>query len=187
MGCWLIILILLILLLLVFFLSQTKTSNSTNKDLPVVLVDLNKYQGLWYEVARLPFFYEKDCINPTANYTLNKQNSTINVLNKCISHGIPYEVRGIATPRYPPVVQYSSIYPGSFTVKFEQNPVGGDYNVLYVDPQYQMALVGTTDRKYLWVLSRNIGINYEQYSHLISYAESLGYNVNNLIVNSPSK
>lgn len=50
----------------------------------IVVIDLIKYQGLWYEIGRLPFYFEKDCINIIAIYKLN-ENLTMNVTNDNIN------------------------------------------------------------------------------------------------------
>lgn len=142
--------------------------------LPTVqYLDLNKYSGLWYEIARFPNYFQKGCINSTANYTL-QNDGNIKVVNRCIINDKIIEVNGIAKP----------ISPGRLNVYFGNSFVVGEYNVIYVDPNYQYALVGTTDRSNLWILSRTKNINQKNFQELISFAKDLGFDTNKLIGNS---
>ncbi len=177
--CWLIILVVILLLLLIWFLVKNKKPN--NNELPIVQnVNLNKYQGLWYEVARLPAIFQQGCVDSTANYTLNSDN-TVTVINRCIVNGKTIESRGIAKPNYR--ANQPGIYPGSLNVKFDSSPVAGEYNIIYLDPNYQYVVVGTKDRNNLWILSREPTLNDNIYLNLIELSEKLGYNTNNLIKN----
>ena len=63
--------------------------SAVSRELPVVeKVDLNRYTGLWYEIARLPHFFQRGCINSRAEYRLN-QDGTVAVINRCERDGEP--------------------------------------------------------------------------------------------------
>lgn len=139
--------------------------------LPTVeYLDLNRYSGLWYEIARLPNYFQKGCINSTANYTL-QNDGNLKVVNRCIVNNKIIEVNGIAKP----------IRPGRLNVYFGNSFIPGEYNVIYIDPEYQYALVGTADRSNLWILSRTKNINQEKFQELVLFAEDLGFDTNKLI------
>jgi apolipoprotein D and lipocalin family protein len=110
-------------------------------------VDLTKYQGIWYEIARLPNDFENNCTNSIAIYSSN-DNGTMNIQNQCMINNEIVTVNGIAYPQFP------TRQVGHFKVYFHNEPTPGEYNIIYIGSNYQYAMVGTTDRKKLWLLSR---------------------------------
>lgn len=155
---------LLIILTMISFLSCR-----TTQDLPTVeSVELTRYQGLWYEIARLPNSFEKGLECVTATYTL-KSNGKIEVLNRGYSEekGSYRSARG--TARVPDPDE-----PGKLKVSFFW-PFSGDYYILLLDEQYQYALVGAPSRKYLWVLSRTKVLDAALYVRLMDHAEQHGF------------
>lgn len=203
MKFWIVLLIIAIIVLIwLLFWNNSNNGNNTNyPPLPIVNVDLNKYQGLWYEIARLPNMFQEGCINSTATYTVNP-NKTMGIQNRCQlvdpssnpmgstpnQTGIPtIAIDGTAYPNYNEAVFGSNIFPGSFTTVMANQPshmkVEGNYNVLLLDPSYRYALVGTNDRKFLWILSRTRTMNPLSYNEYIKYAAQLGYDTNAIIKN----
>lgn len=152
------------------------------KPLPLEKVDLTRYQGLWYEIVRTPNPFETGCLTPIAEYTINR-NRTLNVINRCMVNNKIFTSKGIATPEYPELIYNSNIYVGRFWVKFEGAPFAGDYNILHIDPNYQYALVGSSNRKYLWILSRKPVMNQIIIQDLLLYAKNIGYSIDDLIYN----
>lgn len=128
----------------------------------------------------MPVPFQNNCSNSTAQYTLNTDN-TITVLNRCEANGQIIEANGIAYPNYPEIS--NGIYPGSLTVYFDNNNSGGQYNIIDLDPNYQYAMVAGSGYDNLWILSRTQSLNQNTYNYLVQKARSLGFNVNNLIVN----
>jgi apolipoprotein D and lipocalin family protein len=161
---------------IVWLLMLNKNSNSLSV---VPEVDLSKYSGNWYEIARLPTIWETGCQNATANYSVDA-NGNLKVINRCQINGKNVQVEGIATPAFPAV--RPGVYPGSFNIKFADTPanVKQNYNVLYLDPNYQYALDGTPDRKNLWIISRTPTLSKEVIAKLVAYGKSLGYPVDKL-------
>jgi apolipoprotein D and lipocalin family protein len=118
-------------------------------------VDLKRYAGTWYEIARLPNSFQDHCAGDvTALYSL-RQDGRIDVVNRCrTSSGEMSEARGIARlatkdgrntklkVRFAPAVL--SFLP----------MVWGDYWILGLAPDYHWAVVGEPSRKYLWILAR---------------------------------
>jgi apolipoprotein D and lipocalin family protein len=151
-------------------------------------VDLNRYQGKWHEIARLPIPYEQDCINSTAMYTL-LANDKIKVVNQCLANGVPKSVSGIATPAPNARILPKGVYdvpilqPGMLQISFPGNPRKGDYYILDLATNYEYSLVGTPDRTGLWILSRYPYMDPSLYERLVKKARNLGFDVEKLVFN----
>ncbi|MCC2597484.1 lipocalin family protein [Pusillimonas sp. MFBS29] len=154
---------------------------TSNTNLPTQAgVDLGKYVGTWYEQARLPNRFQKDCASDVqADYKLNTDN-TISVTNRCQTQGGGTEVAEGAgrlsnsvDPRDPAILQVR------FAPKWTSwlPMVWGDYWILRLEGDYRYSLVGTPDRKYLWVLSRDKQADQTTVDALLEYAETLGFPV----------
>ncbi len=138
-------------------------------------VDIEKYAGRWYEIARLPNSFEKGLKCVTATYTL-KDNGKIEVLNRGFSSGAKGKwktARG--TARVP-----DRKYPGRLKVTFFW-PFAGDYYILVLDEQYQYALVGDPSRKYLWVLARSKSLDQDTYTRLMERAKKDGFDIQQVL------
>lgn len=139
----------------------------------VAEVDLNRYAGKWYEIARYPNSFQKKCEGVTAEYAL-RPDGRVGVTNTCAtgtSDGKPRSVQGVA-----------AVIDGSNNAKLAVNfapiplPKGqGNYWVLYLDPTYQTALVGSPNGAYLWLLARTKTISAEQRGALNAAAERNGF------------
>jgi apolipoprotein D and lipocalin family protein len=151
------------------------TSHATPPN-TVTSVDLKRYAGTWYEVARFPMFFQRKCARDvSATYSLNAD-GTVKVDNRCVqSNGSTMQATGQAT-----AVDASN---SKLTVTFLPSflrwlPVGqGDYWILKLDSQYQTVLVGSPDREYLWILSRQPHINEQTYLDYVEAARRQGYNI----------
>lgn len=144
-------------------------------------VELDRYLGVWYEVARKPLYFQNKCDRDvTATYTLN-ENGNIDVDNKC------YDKDGKVTQSLGEAYVQNAPFNTKLKVSFLPSvirwlPVGrGDYWVLKIDEQYQTVLVGEPRRKYMWVLSRNPHPSEAVVNEYLEYAKSVGYDLNDLI------
>ena len=147
-----------------------------NKTLEVVSqVDLKRYLGKWYEVAHLPFRFEDGCTDITATYNFSKDGN-VSVLNECLSDGKLKQAKGKAK-----VVDKNT--GAKLKVTFFW-PFYGDYWIINLGKDYEYAVVGTPNRKYLWILNRTPQMDDNLFSQLIEFAESKGFDVNNLIKTS---
>ena len=137
-------------------------------------VELNRYLGRWYEIARYPNRFEKQCARDvTATYTL-RQDGKISVLNACIKQdGALNEGKGWAK-----VVDTNTNAKLKVTFFW---PFFGDYWVLELGHNYEYAVVGEPSRKYLWILSRTSHISDGQYSEILGRLAAKGYNAAKLI------
>jgi apolipoprotein D and lipocalin family protein len=146
----------------------------------VAPVDLQRYAGLWHEQARLPNRFQKQCAGPaTAEYTL-LGDGQMEVRNRCILEDGSFD-EAVGVARVAPVAGQPGA--GRLEVRFAPEWLGwlpavwGDYWILKLDRDYQVALVGTPDRKYLWVLSRAPRLDDAALDAELDYARSLGFDV----------
>lgn len=139
----------------------------------VPVVNLEKYMGTWYEIARFPHRFEKDLTCVTATYTL-KESGKVTVLNKGFNAEKGKNKTAEGTAWVP-----DDSYPGRLKVRFFW-PFAGDYYILDLDEDYSRVLVGAPDREYLWILSRTDQLNQETYDALVKKASSLGFDVSKL-------
>jgi apolipoprotein D and lipocalin family protein len=150
----------------------------------VAKVDLQKYSGVWYEIARLPNKFQNDCAGDVrAEYTL-RQDGTINVVNRCREAGKPKpkEAEGVAR-----VASEDKGGKSILEVRFAPailsflDSVWGDYRIISLDDQYRYAVVGSNDRKYLWILSRTRTLDENVYKRLLANAAEQGFSVDRVI------
>ena len=149
-------------------------------------VDLNTYAGTWYEIGRLPMYFQRKCAGDvTANYAQKDDGSGITVTNKCVSEdGSGIVAEGLAKP----VDESGSKLKVTFLPKWIRwIPVGrADYWVLARDSEYKTALVGTPDKKYLWLLARSPNISQETYTKYRQIAQQQGYDLKEFTLTSQS-
>ena len=147
-------------------------------------VDLERYAGTWHEIARLPNWFQNNCSGSvTATYTPNPD-GTIQVVNTCrdINRQRDRTANGVAR-----VVRDEAQSNAVLEVRFARRMfsalpfVWGDYRIIEVGPAYEYALVGTNDRKYLWILSRQPTLDRDVYQRLVRQAESQGFETNRLV------
>jgi apolipoprotein D and lipocalin family protein len=138
-------------------------------------VDLQRYQGTWFEIARLPNFFEKKLKCITATYTL-REDGKITVLNKGNNISSPNKTSSSEGVAWVP----DKTSPAKLKVQFFW-PFSGDYWIMYLDPDYRFVLVGDPARKYLWILCRENRMEETTYEMLIRKAIDNGYNVSDII------
>jgi len=161
--------------------SCTTNMRSVNTPPTAARVDLKRYVGRWYELARLPMPFQKADEAAIAEYGSNAD-GTVSVHNIAIRpDGTQHDIRGYATVLNPPdntklAVRFSTWFGPLIPV-----PKEGNYWILHVDDLYQEAIVGTPDRKYLWLLARTATIPEARYTALVAKAKALGFDVSRLI------
>lgn len=151
---------------------------------PVPQLDLARYAGTWHEIAHLPMFFQRHCVDRiTATYT-PLPDGTIEVRNACATrNGTRDESVGVARP--------VPGQPGALEVRFAPRwlswlpMVWADYWVIDLDPAYRWAVVGGPSRKYLWILSREPRMSRATFDGIIARAAALGYPVERLVMAAP--
>jgi apolipoprotein D and lipocalin family protein len=139
--------------------------------LPTVpAVDLRRYEGRWFEIAKYPNWFQRGCASDTtATYTAQPDGS-IRVVNRCRQPNGEFRE---ATAR-------ATVTPNSgnakLKVRFRGSPIAGDYWIIGLDEKnYSWALVGHPSRKFLWILARAPALDPATYEKITALAESLGY------------
>ena len=138
-------------------------------------VDLNRYKGTWYEIARLPIFFERKLKCVTATYTL-RDDGKITVLNKGNYITDPQKSTSSEGIAWIPDKNSSA----KLKVQFFW-PFSGDYWILYLDNDYNYVLVGDPSHKYHWILAREKEMDETTYKMLLQKAVDNGYDVKPII------
>lgn len=161
-------------------------ASSSNNPPQTQQVDLKQYQGTWYELARLPMFFQRNCAQSEAHYT-PLGDGTISVVNRCLTDkGEWQQVEGQAVPEIPGQSDKLKV---TFNTKVSWIPgvATGDYWILYVDRDYQTAVVGTPNYKNLWLLSRTPRVDVHTRQNLMNIATMRGYDTLRLIWRTPDE
>lgn len=147
-------------------------------------LDLRRYAGLWYEYARLPNGYQVDCTGEvTANYSFQEDGS-LQVHFRCTNPEC--EILS-ADAEMRPSRNNEPIDNAKLEIRFSSDwlsapsSVWRDHWVLYVDADYQHAMIGTPDRRCLWLLGRDRVPNRQALQHMLRYAAQLGFSVNRVL------
>lgn len=144
-------------------------------------IDINRYVGKWYEIARFPMFFQRDCASDvTAKYSFDKTNpSTIIVDNQCRkSDGTIIQSVGQAIPTDASnsKLEVTFLPKALRWLTFGKAP----YWILKIDDNYQTALVGNPEHKYLWILSRTPQISEATYQSYVEEARRQGFEISKL-------
>ena len=146
----------------------------------VPFVDLNRYAGDWFEIARFENRFQRQCVGDvTANYA-RRPDGRIDVVNRCRTADGQTEARGVARlvdeqthaklkVRFAPV--WLSWLP----------PVWGDYWIIGLASDYTWAVVGDPCRQYLWILARTPRLDAESMAAARTAAQANGFDVERLV------
>jgi len=156
--------------------SCAQKNTQSNVDMKVVEnLELEKYLGTWYEIARFNHSFEKDLVGVTATYSL-KKNGKIKVLNQ----GYKFTLDGkhstaVGKAKIPNLKEPAKLKVSFFLFFY------ADYFVLELDENYQWALVSSS-ANYLWILSRTPKMDQETYNMIVEKAKTRGFKVENLLL-----
>lgn len=168
----------ILLILFIFAISVTATFSQTAASQPLRAVngiDLQRYKGEWFEIAKYPNRFQKQCVaNTTATYTL-KENGRIEVLNECLKKdGTTASAKGEAK-----VGDNSNN--AKLKVRFAPGFIGflpfvwANYWVVELAPDYSYAVIGEPKRNYFWILSRTPTMPDGRYREILKRAEAMGF------------
>lgn len=139
-------------------------------------VNLEKYMGTWLEMARKPAFFQKSCVQSKAEYRLEYEGSTpvVKIKNICVKKdGEVSQVQGKAKVKSPRALSVKfSIFMNLFNKT--------NYEILFVDTDYEVAVVGSPDKEYLWILSRKI-IDKKDIDKLLDIAKQKGFDISDIV------
>lgn len=144
-------------------------------------LDLKRYMGTWYEIAKFPNTFQEDCVGfTTATYSL-REDGRVDVLNRCrradgsmdAAEGVARQPGGPGSPKLevrfaPAILSWLPM-------------VWGDYWVIDLDPDYQLAAVSEPKREYLWILSRSPKVDPAVYDALLGRLKAQGLDMNRLV------
>jgi apolipoprotein D and lipocalin family protein len=134
-------------------------------------LDLARYAGRWYEIARLPNFFQRKCAgDTTATYTL-RSDGKITVVNACRTRD-----GGVTTATGTARLADKEGPNSKLKVSFFW-PFSGDYWIIDLDPEYRWAVIGEPRRKYFWVLSRDPQMDEGTLSPILERARAQGYDL----------
>jgi apolipoprotein D and lipocalin family protein len=170
--------------LVLFGLGLVSCSTTRGRvDAPVTAeaVDLSRYIGRWYEIARLPMRFQKPNEAAIAEYGTNPD-GTISVHNIAIRpDGSERDIRGYAKVLNPPENTKLTVRFKTWFGPLIPVPKDGNYWILHVDEDYEEAIVGTPNRKYLWLLARTPTVPDAHYEALVAKADQLGFETYRLL------
>ncbi len=158
---------------ILILLTMTSIFNSCHSQPPetVKFVDLEKYSGLWYEIAAFPTRFEKGCSNTTAEYQRSSKGYVI-VINRCTRKTKRTEIKGKAF-----------IIPESGNARLKVQffwPFKGDYWIFELADDYSWAVVGSPKRNYLWVLARSAEMDEHLYDEITGRIAGKGFDISKL-------
>lgn len=169
------------ILVICFSAASANAANYRDKSVPIAAVpalDLDRYLGRWFEIARYPFKWEDGCYSVTADYA-KKPDGSIQVINSCNKGSVngekvTYEGEAWITE------------PGKLRVSFVNVPLlkglaSGDYWVLYIDPSYTVAVIGSPKGSTGWILARKSKITNAQKERALKALRDNGYDTSKLI------
>ena len=166
-----------VLLILSFLLSLscTKTNSQMLDKTTVKELDLNRYLGKWYEIARFPHSFEKNLVGVTATYSL-RDDGKIKVLNQGYKNTLDGELSvAIGKAKIPNKLEPAKLKVSFFWIFY------GDYYVLELDENYQYVMIGSSSPKYFWILCRTPQMDSATYEMLLEKARKRGYNLDKLV------
>jgi apolipoprotein D and lipocalin family protein len=137
----------------------------------VAHVDLQRYLGVWYEIATLPQVFERGCVGVTAEYSLMRTGD-IRVVNTCIQGTLDGQAR-TARGRAKVVDRRTN---AKLKVSFFW-PFWGAYWIIGLDEDYRWAVVGHPGRDYLWILSRSPQMDDALYRSILDLVAKQGYDL----------
>ena len=146
----------------------------------IATLDVPRYLGTWYEIAKFPNWFQKKCVGNTKAVYTAKADGNLRVLNSCKTasgeiseaEGLARQIGGKDSPKLE--VRFAPEWLSFLPV------VWGDYWVIDLDPQYQVAAVSDPKREYLWVLSRTPQLDPKAYEDLLQRLKQQQFDIQKL-------
>ena len=166
-----------------FIFISSFTAYAQGSDVPVKTIptlDVQRYLGTWYEVAKYPNWFQKKCISNTKAVYSVRTDGNLKVLNSCKTadgdvseaEGVARQIGGKDSPKLE--VRFAPAWLSFIPM------VWGDYWIIDLDSQYQIAVVSDPRREYLWILSRSPQIDRKSYEDLLQRLQAQHYDVRKL-------
>lgn len=163
----------LLLLTLAGMAACQSPSPRTSPLATVATVDLDRYSGRWFEIAKIPNSFQRQCVSDTTATYTRDTDGHITVVNRCRIRGDQFEeahaIARVADPRTNAKLEVS------FFSLLGWRPVWGNYWVLALGPDYDYAVVGEPSRRYGWILARTPSLPEATRAHIDQQLLQLGY------------
>ena len=149
---------------------------------PIASLDVARYMGDWYELAKFPNRFQKQCASDTRAQYNAQPDGTVQVINRC------RQANGEMTQAVGAARQIGEKNSPTLQVRFAPawlsfiSAVWGDYWVIDIDPAYQLVAVSEPKREYLWILSRVSKADPAAYEALLGRLARMGFDLNRLEV-----
>ena len=169
------ILKLLVLLPFLFSGCVTKDANNMKPLEAVTFVALDRYVGQWYEIARYHHRFQKGCVGSKATYSL-REDGKITVVNECYDKSFSGKLRSVKGKAWVVDKETNARLKVSFFW-----PFAGDYWIIDLGQEYEYAVVGHPDRKYLWILSRTPVMDEKVYQSILARLQKQDYDTAKLV------
>jgi len=151
----------------------------------VASVDVPRYMGTWYEIAKYPNWFQKKCTSSTSAHYSLQADGQVQVLNRCkTANGEWSEALGIAR-------QIGRAHSPRLQVRFAPAwlsfipMVWGNYWIIDLDSQYQWVVVSEPNREYLWILSRTSELPAATYQGLLDKLAANGFDLQRIQLSTP--
>ena len=166
----------MLLLSFLIILTASKGQNSLIDKTVVKELDIEKYLGKWYEISRYDHRFERDLVGVTATYSYPKDGKI-----KVVNAGYKKSLKGkkseaIGKAKIPDLNIPSKLKVSFFWFFY------GNFFVLELDENYQLAVIGSSSDKYLWILARTPQMEYSLYNELLNKLTDRGYDITKLIM-----
>jgi len=165
----------------IFIFSFTVSAQGSDVPVKTILtLDVQRYLGTWYEVAKYPNWFQKKCVSNTKAVYSVRLDGNLKVLNSCKTadgnlseaEGVARQIGGKDSPKLE--VRFAPAWLSFIPM------VWGDYWIIDLDSQYQIAVVSDPRREYLWILSRSPQIDRKSYEDLLQRLQAQHYDVRKL-------
>lgn len=148
------------------------SSGNASRTIPVVEnFDVARYMGTWYEIARLPQWFERNMNEVKAEYTL-QEDGTVKIVNSGIKDGEIKRVEGVARFK-----GWKKI--GSLEVSFNKH-FYSDYRIIRLAEDYHYAIVTSKTKDALWILSRKPQLSQAELDKILSFVLALDFDISRL-------
>ncbi len=146
----------------------------------IASLDVPRYLGTWYEIAKYPNSFQKKCVADTRAEYIARSDGMVQVVNRCreasgemtVAVGAARQVGDANSPKLE--VRFAPAWLSFIPL------VWGDYWVIDLDPAYQLVAVSEPEREYLWVLSRTAKVAPAAYDALLARLASQGFDLKRL-------
>lgn len=173
------------LMMLVLLLGSACAHAGSLPNEPVHALQMSRYAGQWHEIARLPMYFQRKCLDGVVATYTPRADGMIHVHNTCRTAKGHKSVDGMA--------RVMDGQPAALEVRFAPHwlrwlpMTWAEYWVIEVDPDYQWAVIGSPHLKHLWILSRQPTMERALFDTLREHSRQRGYQTDHLLITAPLK